>query len=138
MTDNPGMLHCGSLVPRPSPQKNGGRREPGNIRVKADFRRLDLAEIAEQNHVNTLLFSRRCLHCCANAQIVDTELNAPGQSTYLSKAVVREGHWSDLTVHGGLFAGPARSSFVAAYRIDGSQGELSWLVSRTSVKLGMP
>ena len=87
MTDNPGMLHCGSLVPRPSPQKNGGRREPGNIRVKADFRRLDLAEIAEQNHVNTLLFSRRCLHCCANAQIVDTELNAPGQSTYLSKAV---------------------------------------------------
>ena len=49
---------------------------------------------------------------------------------------VREGHWSDLAVHCGLFAGPARSSFIAA-----SQGELSWLaveVSRTSVKLGMP
>ena len=40
-----------------------------------------------------------------------------------------------------LSAGPACSLFVAAYRIDGSQGELSWLaveVSRTSVKLGMP
>ena len=40
--------------------------------------------------------------------------------------------------HCGLSAGPAHSSFVAAYRIDGSQGELSWLVvevSRTSVKL---
>ena len=40
---------------------------------------------------------------------------------------MREGHWSDLAVHCGLFAGPARSSFVAAYRMDGSQGELSWL-----------
>ena len=51
---------------------------------------------------------------------------------------MREGHWSDLAVHCGLFAGPARSLFVAAYRIDGSQGKLSWLaveVFRTSVKL---
>ena len=39
---------------------------------------------------------------------------------------VREGHLSDLAVHYGLFAGPARSSFVAAYRINGSQSELSW------------
>ena len=54
---------------------------------------------------------------------------------------MQEGHWSDLAVHCGLFAGPARSSFVAAYWIDGSQGELSWLaveLSWTSVKLGMP
>ena len=54
---------------------------------------------------------------------------------------MREGHWSDLAVNCGLFAGPARLSFVAAYRIDGSQGELSWLaveLSWTSVKLGMP
>ena len=54
---------------------------------------------------------------------------------------MREGHWSDLAVHRGLFAGSAHVSFFAAYRIDGSQGELSWLaveLSQTSVKLGMP
>ena len=54
---------------------------------------------------------------------------------------MREDHWSDLAVHCGLFAGPVRSSLVAAYRIDGSQGEQSGLlveVSQTSMKLGMP
>ena len=44
---------------------------------------------------------------------------------------VREGHWSELAVHCGLFEGPARSSYVAAYGIDCSQGELSGLLVRS-------
>ena len=48
---------------------------------------------------------------------------------------VREGHWSDLAVHCGLFAGPARSSFVAASRIISSQGKLSWFVCRSVLDL---
>ena len=44
---------------------------------------------------------------------------------------VREGHWSELAVHCGLFAGPACSSYVAAYGINGSQGELSGLLVRS-------
>ena len=56
---------------------------------------------------------------------------------------MREGHWSDPAVHCGLFAGPARSSFAAADRIDSSQGELSWLAvgllrSWGCLRLGMP
>ena len=111
--------------------------------------RLDLADPIRLQNKTTWTrehFVGVYLHCRANARIVDSELNAPGPSTFqwLAKGSwqgVREGHWSDLAVHCGLFAGPARSLFVAAYRIDGSQGELSWLaveLSRTSVKLGMP
>ena len=43
---------------------------------------------------------------------------------------VQEGDWS-LAVHCGLFTGPARSSLVAAYRINGSHGELSCLLVRS-------
>ena len=43
--------------------------------------------------------------------------------------------WSELAVHCGLVAGPACSSYVAAYRIDGSQGELSGLLVRSVLDL---
>ena len=44
---------------------------------------------------------------------------------------MREGLWSELAFHCGLFVGPACSSYVAANRIDGSQGELSSLLVRS-------
>ena len=44
--------------------------------------------------------------------------------------IVQDGHWSELAVHCSLFAGPAHSSFVAAYRINVSQaGDLSGYAS---------
>ena len=43
---------------------------------------------------------------------------------------VRDVDWSELAVHCGLFVGPARSLYVAAYGIDGLQGELSGLLVR--------
>ena len=50
-------------------------------------------------------------------------------------AGMREGHWSELAVHCGLFAGPARSSYVAAYGIDELQGDLSSLLVRSVLNL---
>ena len=43
---------------------------------------------------------------------------------------VRDVDWSELAVHCGLFVGRARSLYVAAYGIDGLQGELSGLLVR--------
>ena len=46
------------VVPRLSPRKNGGRREPGNIGVKSCRLPVPVSggtnQIAEQNHVNIL------------------------------------------------------------------------------------
>ena len=49
------------------------------------------------------------------------------------KGCVREVQLSELyvAVHSGLFAGPARSSYVTAYGINDSQGELSGLLVRS-------
>ena len=44
---------------------------------------------------------------------------------------VREGHWSQLAIHYSLFAGAARSSYVAAYGTNDSKGELSSLLVRS-------
>ena len=68
--------------------------------------------------------------------MLDSDMNVQGQNTLqrLVKADDRcagAGHWSELAVHCGLFAGPACSSFVAAYGMDSSQGELSGLLAES-------
>ena len=68
--------------------------------------------------------------------MLDSDMNVQGHNTpqRLVKADDRcagAGHWSELAVHCGLFAGPTRPSFVATYGMNGSQGELSGLLAES-------